>query len=260
MKPLIAVTADHKFIDEHFWHAAEEHYLAAVVDAVGGIPVIVPALAEMLDYSELLAHCDGLLVTGGVSNIEPQHYGKVSEQSDCARDSQRDATSLGLIPLAIAKGVPLLGICRGLQELNVALGGTLHQRVHALPDKIDHRENSALQLAQQYGPAHRVTLQADGVLAQLGDTHEIIVNSLHGQGIDRLATGLCVEAVADDGLIEAVSLPSAAAFTVAVQWHPEWYRYNSPFCRALLVEFGAQCRAYARKRHCAVVSEAVFVR
>jgi putative glutamine amidotransferase len=144
--------------------------------------------------------------------------------------------------------VPILGICRGLQELNVALGGTLHQRVHCVPGMLDHREPATPNQAEQYGPAHPVRLQAGGILAGLKSESTVVVNSLHGQGIDRLADGLRVEAVAADGLIEAVSLPSAAAFTVAVQWHPEWYRYNSPFCRALLAEFGAQCRAFAARK------------
>jgi putative glutamine amidotransferase len=249
MKPLIGVTADRKYVDEHYWHAAEEHYLTAVVEAMDGIPMIIPALAEALDQEALLRRLDGLLLTGGVSNIGPHHYGHASEQDDCARDPQRDATNFGLIPRAIALGLPILGICRGLQELNVALGGSLHQRVQTVPGKMDHRENSAVDLGQQYGPAHRVSLQRGGVLAALSADPSVVVNSLHGQGIDRLAAGLRVEALADDGLIEAVSLPSAAAFTLAVQWHPEWYRYNSKFCRTLLAEFGAHCKTYAQQKN-----------
>jgi putative glutamine amidotransferase len=257
MKPLIGLTADHRFFDEHHWHVCEEHYLTAVLDAVDGIPVIIPALAEALDQEALLQRLDGLLVTGGVSNILPRYYGKDSEQDDCMRDPQRDATDFALIPRALAQGIPLFGICRGLQELNVALGGTLHQRVHCVPGLMDHREPESAAQAVQYGPAHPVQLQAGGVLAGLSADTEVMVNSLHGQGIDRPADGLRVEAISADGLIEAVSLPSAAAFTVAVQWHPEWYAYNTPFCRALLAEFGAQCRAYAaRKASAAVASPA----
>jgi putative glutamine amidotransferase len=248
MKPLIGLTADQKYLEEHYWHAVEEHYLTAVIDAAGGIPVIVPALAERQDQDALLQRLDGLLLTGGVSNIEPHYYGQQSEQNDCSRDPQRDATNFALIPRAIALGMPLLGICRGLQELNVALGGTLHQRVHSVAGKMDHREPDTAVQIEQYGPAHPVILQAGGVLAGLSSESRIVVNSLHGQGIDRLADSLRVEAIAEDGLIEAVSLPSAAAFTVAVQWHPEWYRYNSPFCRVLLAEFGARCRLFAQQK------------
>jgi putative glutamine amidotransferase len=248
MKPLIGLTGDHRFFDEHHWHVCEEHYLTAVIEAADGIPVIIPALADALDQNALLQRLDGLLVTGGVSNILPHYYGKESEQDDCTRDPQRDATDFALIPRALAQGLPFFGICRGLQELNVALGGTLHQRVHCAPGLMDHREPEPAEQAVQYGPSHPVELKAGGLLAGLSDTGSALVNSLHGQGIDRLADDLRVEAVAADGLIEAVSLPSARAFTVAVQWHPEWYQYNTPFCRALLAEFGAQCRAYAARK------------
>jgi putative glutamine amidotransferase len=248
MKPLIGLTADQRHFDEHYWHVCEEHYLTAVVEAVGGIPVIIPALAEALDLDALLRRLDGLLVTGGVSNILPQYYGQASAQDDCSRDPQRDATDFLLIPRALALGVPLLGICRGLQELNVALGGTLHQRVHCVPGLMDHREPESKDQAVQYGPSHPVRLQPGGVLERLGLGSTAMVNSLHGQGIDRLAEGLQIEATAPDGLVEAVSLPAAAAFAVAVQWHPEWYRHNTAFCQALLAEFGAQCRAYAERK------------
>lgn len=248
MKPLIGLTADHRFFDEHHWHVCEENYPAAIVEAADGIPVIIPALGDTLDLDALLARLDGLLVTGGVSNILPHYYGQESQQDDCLRDPQRDAMDFALIPRALAMGVPLLGICRGLQELNVALGGTLHQRVHAVPGMQDHRDPEGVEHAVMYGPAHPVQLREGGVLARLARGNNAVVNSLHGQGIDRLADGLQVEAVAEDGLIEAVSLPSASAFAMAVQWHPEWYRHNTPLCRSLLAEFGAQCRAYAQRK------------
>jgi putative glutamine amidotransferase len=244
-KPLIGLTADRKFADDHYWHMAEEHYLAATIEAVGGVPVIIPALPSLLDINALLQHLDGLLVTGGVSNIEPHFYRRASEQDDCARDPERDATNLALIPAALAMGLPLFGICRGLQELNVALGGTLHQRVHKVPGKNDHREDERLPVEEQYGPAHEVIIQPGGVLAALRGEGAVVVNSVHGQGIDQLAPGLFVEALAADGLVEAVSVISAKAFACAVQWHPEWYRYNTPFCRELLVAFGDSCRRYA---------------
>ena len=244
-KPLIGLTADRKFADEHYWHMAEEHYLSATLEAIGGVPVIVPALHNRLDIPALLQHLDGLLLTGGASNIEPHFYGRTSEQPHSARDPERDATNLALIPAAIAMGLPLFGICRGLQEMNVALGGTLHQRVHRVPGKSDHRENTHAPLEQQYGPAHPVAIQPGGMLAALHGEGEVVVNSVHGQGIDELAPGLRIEALAADGLIEAVSLPAAAAFTCAVQWHPEWYPLNTAFCRDLLAAFGASCREHA---------------
>jgi putative glutamine amidotransferase len=252
MKPLIGLTADHRFFDGHHWHVCEEHYLTAVTDAVDGIPLVIPALADELDLDALLQRLDGLLVTGGVSNILPHYYGRESEQDDCSRDPQRDATDFALIPRALALGLPLFGICRGLQELNVALGGTLHQQVHEVPGLMDHREPTSKDVAGLYCPMHPVWLEDGGVLAGLAPSDHVMVNSLHGQGIERLADGLRVEARAEDGLVEAVSLPSAAGFAVAVQWHPEWYSPDTPLCRALLAEFGAQCRAYALRKAGAV--------
>lgn len=251
-RPLIGVTADRKFAADYYWHQAEEHYLTAVLDAAGGVPLIVPALSRRLDIAALLQHLDGLLVTGGASNIQPHLYGRESEQDDCARDPERDATNLALIPAALAAGLPLFGICRGLQEFNVALGGTLHQRVHRVPGRSDHREDENAPVEQQYAPVHPVHIEAGGALAQIrGGAGAVMVNSVHGQGIDTLAPGLRVEAVAPDGLIEAVSVADAKAFACAVQWHPEWYRGDTPFWRDLLAAFGADCRRYARRKQLA---------
>lgn len=248
LKPLIGLTADRKLADDYYWHMAEEHYLAAVIEAAGGVPVIIPALPTLLDIPALLQHLDGVVLTGGASNIEPHFYGRVSEQPRSARDAERDATNLALVRAALEHGIPLFGICRGLQEMNVALGGTLHQRVHKVPGKNDHREDAAAPVEQQYGPAHAVTIQPGGLLAALHGAGEVIVNSVHGQGIDQLAPGLRVEALAPDGLIEAVSVPAAKAFACAVQWHPEWYRQNTLFCRELFAAFGADCRRYAAEK------------
>lgn len=248
MKPLIGMTCERVEADGYFWHRAEEHYPLAIVEAAGGIPVIIPSLAQHLDHRALLQRLDGLLLTGGASNIEPAFYGRDSEQPDSPRDRWRDETTLALVSDAITHGVPVLGICRGLQEMNVALGGTLHQRVHCVPGKFDHREDDAAPVEQQYSIAHRITLKPGGLLAALSKQSGVEVNSVHGQGIDQLAPGLRVEAVAPDGLIEAVSLPSAKAFTCAVQWHPEWYAHTTPFCRAVLEAFGAACRAHLQQK------------
>lgn len=150
-----------------------------------------------------------------------------------------------LIRLAVARSIPMLGICRGAQEINVALGGSLHQAVHRVPGMMDHRDDDSDPLDVQYGPAHRVTLTPDGCISEiLNGARELMVNSLHGQGLDRLAPGLCVEARADDGLVEAFSVQCATRFTLAVQWHPEWKITENPDAMALLAAFGAACRDY----------------
>jgi putative glutamine amidotransferase len=251
--PLIAVPADRVQRGLHHQHSVGEKYLQAVTDAAGGLPLMVPALPERLDLRGLLAQVDGVLLTGSSSNILPQYYQGASPAPDREpRDPARDGTNLQLIPLAIDMGVPVLGICRGLQELNVALGGTLLQKVHEQPGKMDHREDRGAPLEVQYGPAHPVHVVAGSLLAAIAGEGEHLVNSVHGQGIDRLAPGLRVEAVAPDGLVEAVSLPSARALTLGVQFHPEWRVMETPFFLAVFRAFGDACRQRARARQGAV--------
>ena len=230
------------------YHAAGDQYLRAVLDGAGGLPLLIPALGGPLEAGELAARLDGLLITGSPSNILPDHYGGEPSEPGTLHDPDRDATTLPLIRAALAAGVPLFGICRGLQELNVALGGTLHQRVHELPGKHDHRWDDADPLEKQYGPAHPVRVCPGGVLERALGAGEITVNSLHWQGIDQLAAGLRVEAEAPDGLIEAVSVRDAATFALAVQWHPEWRFAENPASQALLGAFGAAARARAGGR------------
>ncbi|MBF0394998.1 MAG: gamma-glutamyl-gamma-aminobutyrate hydrolase family protein, partial [Alphaproteobacteria bacterium] len=157
-------------------------------------------------------------------------------------------TTLPLARAALAAGVPLLAICRGIQELNVALGGSLHARVHAVPGFDDHRSDPSRDLDSQFGPAHRVFLTPGGLLAKLAEATSAEVNSLHGQGIDRLAPGLIVEARAPDGLVEAVRVEDASAFALAVQWHPEWNFRSNPLSAAIFRAFGAAASARAMRR------------
>jgi putative glutamine amidotransferase len=251
--PLIGIPAC-LMADEGFgFHRVGDKYVMAVLDGAGGLPLLIPALGPRLDRAALLPRLDGLLITGARSNVEPHHYGALlpaaHELADL-RDPARDATVLPLIREAIAVGVPLLAICRGLQELNVALGGTLHQEVHALPGRLDHRSDKSVPPQERYRDAHPVALTPGGRLQALLDgATEIRVNSLHGQAIDRLAPGLVVEAVAADGTLEAVSVAGAAAFALAVQWHPEWRVLDNPVSRALFAAFGAACRARQAARN-----------
>lgn len=248
-KPLIGIPACARMMGEHPFHVAGDKYVRAVSDGAGALPMLIPALGTALDIDDLVERLDGILVTGSPSNVEPQHYGGAPSEPGTLHDPARDATTLPLIRAALEKGVPLLGICRGLQELNVALGGTLHQRVHERPGHGDHREDKQAPLAVQYGPAHGVRLTPDGVLCGLAHgAAEVRVNSLHGQGIDRLADGLIVEATAPDGLVEAVRVAGAPAFALAVQWHPEWRFWEDPLSTALLRAFGSAAAERARRR------------
>jgi putative glutamine amidotransferase len=236
-KPIIGVSTDRVTIDGHPFLATGEKYLLPLA-AHGMRPRLLPSLG-MESVEELLDGLDGLLLTGAVSNIEPHHYGGGAELLCPPVDPARDATTLPLIRGCLARSIPLLAVCRGLQEMNVALGGTLHPRIHEQAGRFDHRAATGQSHDLQYGPAHEVILTPGGVLAGLvGGPTSIIVNSLHWQGIDRLAPGLVVEARAVDGTIEAVRPEFAKNFALAVQWHPEWRFAENRISQALFSAFG----------------------
>jgi putative glutamine amidotransferase len=247
-RPLVGVSADRRELAPHMFHVAGEKYLVAVRDLAGATPVILPAFAPGDDLGELLDHLDGLLLTGSYSNVEPRHYGGAPSAPGTWHDPARDALTLPLIPAALAAGVPLLAICRGFQEMNVALGGSLHQAVHEVPGLADHREDKDQPLEVQYGPAHEVEVVAGGLLARLTGLERFAVNSLHTQGVDRLAQGVRIEARAPDGIIEGFVAESAPAFNLAVQWHPEWRAADNAVSRAIFGAFGAACAERARNR------------
>ena len=245
--PRVGLPTDHKQIGAHPFLAVGEKYVRAVVDGAGCLPLLVPTLDPVLPLRDVLAGLDGLLLTGAVSNIEPHHYSDESSYEGNLLDPRRDATNLPLIPLAIEMGVPVLAICRGFQEVNVAFGGTLYQKVHEQPGFMDHRENKDDPLDVQYGPAHDIALVPGGVLAGLAGDTRATVNSLHGQGVRRLGEGLVVEAQAPDGLVEAFR-HDGPAFMLAVQWHPEWKVRGNAFYLATFRAFGDACRARAARR------------
>ena len=247
-RPVIGIAADRRMLGNHAFHLAGEKYLQAIADGAGGIPVLLPALGDRDDIEEALNHLDGIVLPGSPSNVEPHHYAGVPSVPGTLHDPQRDATTLTLIPRAVAMGVPLLGICRGFQEVNVAFGGTLLQRVHEVPGHLDHRDDETLELEVQYGPAHDVRLEPDGLLIKLAGAPQIRVNSLHWQGVERLGEGLAVEARAPDGLIEGFQVRNSPSFAVAVQWHPEWRAMSNPFSRALFAAFGDPSRERAQTR------------
>ncbi len=243
VRPLIGIPADRRMVGAHPFHMVGEKYARAVLDASGAAPLLIPSLAEELGFEELLERLDGLLFTGSPSNVEPQRYQGAPSAPGTLHDPARDATTLPLIRKAVEAGVPVLGICRGFQEMNVAFGGTLHQRLHAVPGLLDHREAAELPFDDQYGPAHPVRLEPGGLLQRIaGGAEQISVNSLHGQGVRELGRGLMVEARAPDGVIEAFSVEKAPSFALAVQWHPEWQVLKNPVNRALFAQFGAACR------------------
>ncbi|HEX4051038.1 MAG TPA: gamma-glutamyl-gamma-aminobutyrate hydrolase family protein [Steroidobacteraceae bacterium] len=243
-RPVIGVPADRRLLGAHQqpYHLAGEKYLTAVLDAAGAIPLVVPAIGRELQLEGLLDTLDGLLFTGSPSNVEPHRYRGEPSEIGTLHDPHRDETTLPLIPRAVAAGVPVLGICRGFQEMNVAFGGTLWQKLQEVPGNFDHREDEEQALEAQYGPAHEVILEPDGMLRRLAGAERVRVNSLHGQGVRELGPGLVVEARAPDGVIEAFRVQQAPRFALAVQWHPEWRVMDNPLSLALLRAFGEACR------------------
>jgi putative glutamine amidotransferase len=237
--PIVGVPACMRKVKERVIHSVSDKYPSALIDAAGCLPILIPAVGSKLDLRGVLDRLDGLLLTGSPSNVHPSHYGGTASHPETLHDRERDATTLPLIREAIRRDLPILAICRGIQELNVALGGTLHQRVHELPGRLNHRSNKDSPDGP-YGPAHSVRLAPGGFLAQLAGTAEVVVNSLHSQGIDRPAPKLRVEAVAPDGQIEAVSL-AGARFVVGVQWHPEYKVIENSLSRALFSAFARAC-------------------
>lgn len=244
MKPLIGVPCCAVATPNLPDHRVGEKYITAVT-SFGGLPVLIPALGSAMDLAALLDRLDGVLLTGSPSNVEPHHYRGEASRAGTAHDPARDATTLPLIRQAVDRGLPVFGICRGFQELNVALGGTLFQNVHEEPGRIDHRSRKDVDFNAKYKIAHAVNVTPGSQLARWTNQQRIMVNSLHAQAIDKPAPGLAIEAVADDGTIEAVSY-SGRGFVYAVQWHPEWPDPKAPISAALFNAFADAVRSRPR--------------
>jgi putative glutamine amidotransferase len=245
-KPVILVPACNRMLGEHPFHIAGKKYLDAALLA-GGLPLIVPSV-EPQDIDALLDLADGVLLTGSPSNVHPSLFGQEVHNPALPLDPLRDSWTLPLIRAVVERGMPLFAICRGFQETNVALGGSLHQAVHEVAGHQDHRARDGAPAPEAYGPAHPVHTVAGGLLASIVGAEQFPVNSVHGQAVDRLAEGLRVEATAPDGLVEAFSIPRSAGFSLCVQWHPEWQAAQNPQSVAMLQAFGQACVAW-RDRH-----------
>ncbi len=246
-KPVIGIPADRRLLGHHWFHCVGEKYITAVAQAADAVPVLVPALGEQ-HLQDWLESFDGILFTGSPSNVEPHRYQGEPAAPGTLHDPARDATTLPMITRAVEAGLPVFGICRGFQEMNVAFGGSLVQKIQEQPGKLDHREDGTQPLDVQYGPAHEVELTEGGILYGLAGNRRIRVNSLHSQGVEKLGPSLVTEAKADDGVVEAFRVASAPAFALAVQWHPEWKVMDNPFSRALFAAFGQAGRARAARR------------
>ncbi|MBW8322510.1 MAG: gamma-glutamyl-gamma-aminobutyrate hydrolase family protein [Arenimonas sp.] len=248
-KPIIAIPADIREFDGTHWHAAQNQYVRAALKVAGVMSFIIPAFEDGNETDALLDRVDGLLVSGSATNVHPALYGAEARDSDGPFDPARDATTLPLIRRAIERGIPLFAICRGIQELNVALGGTLASEIQEQEGVWDHRKPQHDNRDVVYSIRQDVIVAEGSCIARyLGTAGSIQVNSLHRQAISKTAPGLQVEALAEDGTIEAVSVIDAKGFAIGVQWHPEYWAETDSPSRALFEAFGDAVRAYAKSK------------
>ncbi len=248
MQPLVAVSTDVRQFDNYTWHAAPQQYLEAAIAGAGVFPVLVPSFGDRLDLDQLLSSVDGVMITGSKSNVHPSLYGQEATEANGPYDPARDSTTLPLIRRAIERGVPLLAICRGIQELNVALGGTLATEIQEREGSLDHRAPVSDSQDERFAIRQSVSIKPGSCLARVFGTGDIMVNSVHRQGVDRLGSLLQVEATAADGTVEAVSVKDSAGFAVGVQWHPEYWVHSDSASAKIFRAFGDAARDYATSR------------
>jgi len=245
MTAVIGVTSCRKQLGLYSYHATGHQYVKAAAHA--GIPMILPSCNQVSDMQTLLSKLDGILFTGSHSNVEPHNYSGSPSKPGTLHDSERDSFTLPLIRMAIEQGIPVLCICRGFQEMNVAFGGSLHQHLDEIPNLFPHKELDTDNLSIKYQPRHNVSRSKHGLLKDIGLPENFLTNSLHNQGIERIADNLSIEATADDNLIEAITLPNSKGFNLGVQWHPEFNFNNDANSLLIFNAFAKACNDFAAK-------------
>lgn len=249
-RPVIGIIGNHFVINDRYpTHTAGTMNSTAVAEVAGAMPLIIPTDPRFVSVEELLEVCDGFLLTGGRPNVHPSEYGEEETPAHGAFDRARDAITLPLVRACVARGQPFLGICRGFQEVNVALGGTLHPEIREIPGRMNHRMPPDARLEEQFALRHKVRFTAGGVFHRLMGAEEVMTNTLHGQGIQRPAERIVIDGLAPDGTPEAIYVKDAPGFTLAVQWHPEWNAADDPVSRPLFRAFGQAAQQWATARH-----------
>ncbi|PPR79377.1 MAG: Gamma-glutamyl-gamma-aminobutyrate hydrolase PuuD [Alphaproteobacteria bacterium MarineAlpha2_Bin1] len=247
-RPTVGIVAGTMEINSISWHSVGESNLSALNEISQCNPVIIPALGKKLNLMDILKSIDGLFLTGGATNIHPYNYSNNIYRDKDIYDKKRDSTTIPLIKLAIKLGIPIFAVCRGFQEINVALGGSLHSYLHEVPGKFDHRRDRTKNLEYQTIPSHNVTINKYGLIYKILNKKNIKVNSLHGQGIDRLGKNLQIEAFAEDTTIEAISLKNSNSWMLGVQWHPELSLQHDCISKELFKSYGNACRKIKKER------------
>lgn len=247
-KPVVLMSMGAQERKGHAYQVMTHKYITPLVELSGCVPLLAPTCCGTEDLEQYLSMVDGVYLTGAGSNIDPTLYGQENLTPSKGQDLGRDLFDIPLIRAAIARGLPLFGICRGMQEINVALGGDIHQKAYEVEGISDHREDSDDPVDVQYADIHTVRPVPGSWFAELMGPAEFAVNSLHGQALDKLGEGIEPLAHAEDGLVEAIHLPGAAGFTLAVQWHPEWQAAQNPQSVKIFQAFGDACREQAARR------------
>ncbi|TMV07949.1 gamma-glutamyl-gamma-aminobutyrate hydrolase family protein [Ruegeria sediminis] len=251
-RPVVGIIGNSYLINDQYpTHAGGTMNSDAVANVSGCLPLLVPADPRFVSVAELLEICDGFLLTGGRPNVHPEEYGEAATEAHGEFDRARDSITLPLIRACVERGQPFLGICRGFQEVNVALGGTLHPEIRDLPGRLNHRMPPDGTLEEKFALRHVVTLSEDGVFHRLFGAREVMTNTLHGQGLKVPGKGVVIDGLAPDGTPEAIYVKDAPGFTLSVQWHPEWDAANDPVSRPLFTAFGEAVRNWADGRRAA---------
>ena len=242
--PVVGIISNHYLLDDSYpVSASGTMNTAAIAQVSEALPLIVPANPDFVQIDDLMATCDGFLFTGGRPNVHPEEYGEDATEAHGFFDRNRDRVSLPLIRACVERGQPVLGVCRGFQEFNVAFGGTLYPEIRDLPGRMNHRMPPDGTLDEKFALRHTVTFRPESVFAELFGAERVQVNSLHGQGIKRAGDRVQVEGTAPDGTEEAIQIKDAPGFALAVQWHPEYAAAHDDVSRAL---FSAFCGAVRR--------------
>lgn len=245
-RPVVGIIGNHALLNEQYpVHTGGTMNSEAVAQVAGCMPLLVPADPSYVSVPELLERCDGFLFTGARPNVHPEEYGEDASAAHGEFDRARDAIALGLIRACVDRGQPFLGICRGFQEVNVAMGGSLYPEIRELPGRMNHRMPPDGSLAEKFELRHKVRFSAGGVFNRLFDAQEVMTNTLHGQGIKTAGARVVIDGRAPDGTPEALLIEDAPGFTLAVQWHPEYNAATDPVSTALFGAFGEAVRAWA---------------
>ena len=246
-RPKIGIIGNPTLIGDHYpAHAGGTMNSHAVAEVSGGLPLLIPADPRLVSVEELMETCDGFLLTGGRPNVHPEEYGEAATEAHGDFDRCRDAITLPLVRACVETGQPFLGVCRGFQEVNVAMGGSLYPEIRDLPGRLNHRMPPDGTLEEKFELRHKVSLTEGGVFHRLFGAAEVLTNTLHGQGIKDPGNRVVIEGTAPDGTPEAIYIKDAPGFTLSVQWHPEWNAANDPVSRPLFCAFGQAVHRWAK--------------